>query len=177
MDGNEGVFRFPQSSSITRTSPSDCLVSYPRNSFGWVLTLCRGAVGVFYSPYQQGKLLGSVTYLEQSLRKIVWHRQRRKHCIWRVQRKVMYATLEKLSLFWNRVDNISCLNFWDEAWWFLSLWNFGLLLSSLLLLLFPQRFGRYVLRPSLGVCLTREPPRTSNYVFYWIHGVRLFWFR
>ena len=25
--------------------------------------------------------------------------------------------------------------------------------------LFPQRFGRYVLRPSLGVCRTREPTR------------------
>ena len=28
-DGNKGVFRIPQSSSITGTSPSDCLVSYP----------------------------------------------------------------------------------------------------------------------------------------------------
>ena len=28
-DGNEGVFRIPQSSNITGTSPSDCLVSYP----------------------------------------------------------------------------------------------------------------------------------------------------
>ena len=27
-DGNEGVLRIPQSSSITGTSPSDCLVSY-----------------------------------------------------------------------------------------------------------------------------------------------------
>ena len=50
---------------------------------------------------------------------------------------------------------IPCLNFWDEACWFLSLRFFGLLSSSLLL--FPQRFGRYVLRPSLGVCRTREP--------------------
>ena len=31
---------------------------------------------------------------------------------------------------------ISCLNFWDEIWWFLSLRVFGLLSSSLLL--FPQ---------------------------------------
>ena len=29
---------------------------------------------------------------------------------------------------------LSCLNFWDEAWWFLSLRVFGLLSSSLLLL-------------------------------------------
>ena len=40
---------------------------------------------------------------------------------------------------------------------FLSLRVFGLLSSSLLL--FPQRFGRYVLRPSSGVCRTRELSR------------------
>ena len=51
---------------------------------------------------------------------------------------------------------ISCLNFWDEAW-FLSLRVFGLLSSSSLL--FPQSFGRYVLRPSSGVCRIREPSR------------------
>ena len=54
---------------------------------------------------------------------------------------------------------LSCPNFWDEAWWFLSLRVFGLLSSSLLL--FPQRFNRYVLRPSSGVCQTREPSRNS----------------
>ena len=48
------------------------------------------------------------------------------------------------------VFSIICLNFWDEAWWFLSLRVFGLLSSSLLL--FPQCFGRYVLRPSSGFC-------------------------
>ena len=31
-DGNEVVLRIPQSSSITGTSASDCLVSYPRHS-------------------------------------------------------------------------------------------------------------------------------------------------
>ena len=45
---------------------------------------------------------------------------------------------------------ISCLNFWDEAGWFLSLRVFWLSL-------FPQRFSWYVLRPSSGVCRTREP--------------------
>ena len=93
-----------------------------------------------------------------------------------------------------RKENTSCLNFWDEACWFLSLsyhfflscnyiisfqvFNkfqsiyfdirifsflslrvFGLLSPSLLLLLFPQRFGRYILRPYSGVCRTREPSR------------------
>ena len=62
--------------------------------------------------------------------------------------------------------DISCLNFWDEAWWFLSLRIFGLLSSSLLL--FPQHFSRYVFRPSSGVCRTREPTwnfelRSSNF--------------
>ena len=33
-DGNEGVLRIPQSSSITGTSPSNCLVSYPGYSLG-----------------------------------------------------------------------------------------------------------------------------------------------
>ena len=31
-DGSEGVLRIPQSSRNTRTSPSDCLVSYPGHS-------------------------------------------------------------------------------------------------------------------------------------------------
>ena len=48
-DGSVGVLHIPQSSSITGTSPSDCLVSYPEYLFGGVLPLCRGAVGEFYS--------------------------------------------------------------------------------------------------------------------------------
>ena len=50
---------------------------------------------------------------------------------------------------------VSSLNFWDKAWWFLSLRVFGLLSSSLLL--FPQCFSQYVLRPSSDVCRTWEP--------------------
>ena len=33
-NGNEGVLCIPQSSSITGTSPSDCLVSYPEHLLG-----------------------------------------------------------------------------------------------------------------------------------------------
>ena len=33
-DGNEGVLRIPQSSSITEASPSDYLVLYPKHSLG-----------------------------------------------------------------------------------------------------------------------------------------------
>ena len=54
-NGNEGVLCIPQSSSITGTSPSDCLVSYPGHLLRWgVLLLCREVVGVFYSPSWQG---------------------------------------------------------------------------------------------------------------------------
>ena len=42
-------------SSITGTSPSDCVGSYPGHSLGWVLPLWRGAVSVFYSLSQLGK--------------------------------------------------------------------------------------------------------------------------
>ena len=44
-----------------------------------------------------------------------------------------------------------------QVFLFLSLRVFGLLSSSLWL--FPQHFGRYVLRPSSGVCRTRELSR------------------
>ena len=33
-DGNEGVLHIPQSSSITRSPLSDCLMSYPKPSLG-----------------------------------------------------------------------------------------------------------------------------------------------
>ena len=32
-DGNKGVLRIPQSSCITRASPSNCFVSYPGHSW------------------------------------------------------------------------------------------------------------------------------------------------
>ena len=49
-DGNEGVLHITQSSSIIGTSPSDCSVSYPGQSWEGVLPLCGEAVGVFYGP-------------------------------------------------------------------------------------------------------------------------------
>ena len=54
-NGNKGLLRIPQSSSIDGTSPSDCLVSYLGHSLGGFLPLCREAVGVFYSPSWLGK--------------------------------------------------------------------------------------------------------------------------
>ena len=46
-DGNEGVLRIPQSSSITDGSPSVCLMSYLGHYLVCVLPFCREAVGVF----------------------------------------------------------------------------------------------------------------------------------
>ena len=79
-NGNEGVLNIPQSSSITRASPSDCVVSYPGHLWKgslislprcnlhikrlqptgsqdtrWVSPiLCRDAISVFYSANRQG---------------------------------------------------------------------------------------------------------------------------
>ena len=54
-DGNEGALCISKSSNITGTSSPDCLVSYPGHSLGGeVVSLCRYAVGVFYSPSRQG---------------------------------------------------------------------------------------------------------------------------
>ena len=58
-DDNEGVLCIPQSSSITWASPSDCLVSHPGHSLG-SLTLCRDAVGVYYSPGRFGNFIGEL---------------------------------------------------------------------------------------------------------------------
>ena len=41
-------------SSWFRASPSDCLVSYPGHLLRGLLTLCRDAIGIFYSPSQLG---------------------------------------------------------------------------------------------------------------------------
>ena len=48
--GNEEIPCISQSSCITGTSPSDCLMSYAGHSLAGVLPLGRDAVGVFYSP-------------------------------------------------------------------------------------------------------------------------------
>ena len=55
-NGNEGVFRIPQSCRITGATVSDCLTSYQDTLWG-VLSLWRDAVGVFYSPSRLGMIL------------------------------------------------------------------------------------------------------------------------
>ena len=53
-DGSKTVHGIPENSSITGATPSDCLVLYPSHSLEEDLTLCRDAVGVFYSPSRLG---------------------------------------------------------------------------------------------------------------------------
>ena len=55
-DGNEGVLRIPQSSSITGTSPLDDLASHAGYLLVGGVPLCKNAVGVFYSPSRQGDI-------------------------------------------------------------------------------------------------------------------------
>ena len=76
-NGNEGVLHIPQSPSITGTSPSDCLVSYPGHSFWRVLPLCRGAVSVFYNPSQLGNNLACVTITPSEETLILF-----RECLW-----------------------------------------------------------------------------------------------
>ena len=55
-DGNEGVLRIPQSSSIIGASPSDCLVSYPGRSLGRIrLQKCSRCI-LQTHPSQLGKI-------------------------------------------------------------------------------------------------------------------------
>ena len=49
-EGNDGILRIPQRSSITGARSSDCLVLNPGHSLARCLLLCRNAIGVFYSP-------------------------------------------------------------------------------------------------------------------------------
>ena len=39
-DGNEGVFRIPQSSSITCATPSNCFMSYQDTSLSFINFMC-----------------------------------------------------------------------------------------------------------------------------------------
>ena len=49
-NGNEGVLCISQNSSITGTSPSDCLVSYPGHSFWGLTTLQRCSQCILQHP-------------------------------------------------------------------------------------------------------------------------------
>ena len=53
-DGNDGVHHILQSSCITRTSPSDCLVSYTRTLIGGVLPLGKRCNHCILQPQPDG---------------------------------------------------------------------------------------------------------------------------
>ena len=59
-NGNGAVLCIPKSASLTGSTSSDCLVSYPEHSLGGVLPLCSGAVGVFYSPNRRSKVIMNI---------------------------------------------------------------------------------------------------------------------
>ena len=62
---NEGVLHIPQSSSISGTSSSGCLVSYLGHLLeAGVLPLCREAVYVFHSPSWLSKYNGEENAIE-----------------------------------------------------------------------------------------------------------------
>ena len=54
-DGNGGVLHISQSSSITETSPSDCLVSYPGHSLEEGLTLLQRSSRWILKPQLTGQ--------------------------------------------------------------------------------------------------------------------------
>ena len=84
----------------------------------------------------------------------------------------LYLKKKEETLFeWELVN---CLNFWDEAWWFLSLRVFGHLSSSYCYIVISTTF-RPICPPAFFRCLLNLHG-TSNYILYWIHGGRLFWF-
>ena len=58
-DVNEGVLRIPQSSSIIRTSPLGCLVSYPGHLLGCLTSLLRSSRCIL-----QPQLTGQVILFE-----------------------------------------------------------------------------------------------------------------
>ena len=77
INGNKGVLRFPQSSSITGTTPSDCLLSYPGYS---LVGSHPSAIGVFYRPSRLGKWM---TKLMQNTQEKLFNRLHiRKRSSW-----------------------------------------------------------------------------------------------
>ena len=64
-NGNEGVLHIPQSSSITRTSPSDCLVSYPGYLLRESYPLQRCSQSIL-QPQPTGQLIFKMAWLNIS---------------------------------------------------------------------------------------------------------------
>ena len=52
---NEGVFHIPESSNISETTPSDCLVSYPGHSWGGTLTFLQRGSRCILQPQPTGQ--------------------------------------------------------------------------------------------------------------------------
>ena len=92
-NGNEGVLRLPQSPNITRTSSSDCLVSYPGYSLvGCLTSLQRGSLCIL-RPQLTGQMSCYVLFWTST------HRKRMKPIIPLLWVKKSHSTLELNKLF------------------------------------------------------------------------------
>ena len=63
-NGNEGVLHIPQSSSITGTSPLDCLVSYPGHSFVGGRSYPYAEMQLVYSTAPADWVINIIRFLE-----------------------------------------------------------------------------------------------------------------
>ena len=102
-NGSEGVLRIPQSSSITGTSPSDCLVSYPGLSLG------RG----FY-PTAEIRLLYSTApanWARNKKEKLSENRSKKERI-----RAERYLNIDSEKFFWTTNSGVGILQPWLCAW-------------------------------------------------------------
>ena len=60
--GNEGLLPIPQSSSITRASPSDCLESYPGHSLRWGSYYSAEVQSVYSTAPEYTELMSKLFY-------------------------------------------------------------------------------------------------------------------
>ena len=68
-DGFDGVLRIPQSSSITRASPSDCLVLYPGY---WLAVYSTTPVDWAEYPREKCELSTAFIYVNKRILLICW---------------------------------------------------------------------------------------------------------
>ena len=117
-DGNEGVLRNPQSSSITRPSSSHCLFSYPGHLLEEVLPLFRTVVGEVNNFSRLGQIyaLSCITNRKLQLTK----KNRRNYQIL-LTIKVMRQLVDLYGLLKVRVGIQSSVNLNNRNWVFDSL--------------------------------------------------------
>ena len=110
-DSNEAVLLISQRSSISGTSPLDCLWDLSRTLISGVLPLCKDVVGVFYSSSRLGHktLVGEVWPPVYSSALADWERAEIVIVLWhRGNNMSCFVTNMSVTRFW-RPDNIWCI--------------------------------------------------------------------